>query len=147
MRCLAPFFTLLVIITSCKGDENILPDNNNFLPNIAVDFRINLDLPEYDSLDFPGGSFEFANAGISTNGVVIYNIDNNQFTAFDLTDPNHPIQDCSKLVLKGIEATCSCEDGNTYNIVTGQRKNNPEQVFALRRYRITKSGRTLFVTN
>ncbi len=51
--------------------------------------------------------------------LLIYNLNNDQYMAFELTDPNHVPQPCSSLVVKGTEATCSCDDGNEYTIITG----------------------------
>jgi len=143
----SPLTIALILLTSCSSDENTAPDNNNFLPDIGVNIPVNLNLPEYNRLKFPGGSYEFRDIGIDNNGVIVYNIDGNQFTAFDLTDPNHPIKDCSKLIVKGIEASCTCDDGNVYDILTGQRRKNPGQGFTLRPYIATKNGNSLFIRN
>jgi len=138
------FLTLLIFLLEACKDDTLIPDNNNLLPNVGVNLQLNLNLPEYKNLTFPGNSFITTQQGI--NGIVIYNIDNSQYTAFEITDPNHAIQSCSKLSVNGITATCSCEDANAYNIVTGQKLNG-EQGFALRRYRISRNGNILSIIN
>lgn len=134
-------FTVLGI--SCNPDDD-LRTQNPYLVNVNFSLLINLNLPEYNRLNFPGNSYTTYNYGI--NGVVVYNINNTQYTAFELSDPNHSLRDCSILTVEGIIATCSCEDGNEYNILTGEISSGSGQ-YALKPYRIRKSGNTLEIYN
>lgn len=136
---------LLVFLSaalSCTPDDDI--SRNPFLPEESFRLVINLSLPEYNRLNFPGNSFVTYNNGI--NGVVIYNINNTQYTAFEMSDPNHALSNCSRLTLEGIIVTCSCEDGNSYNILTGELSTGTGQ-YSLKPYRIRKSGNVLEVYN
>ncbi|MDY8135019.1 hypothetical protein [Aquimarina sp. 2201CG5-10] len=135
-------FSLLTLI-SCDSDDRV---NNSFLPNVAVNFEINLNLPEYDNLDFPGGHFVETTAGRGIRGVILYNVNDQQFTAFELSDPNHSPSSCSSQSVDGIISTCNCNDGNSYNIVTGQQTAGEGQ-FGLKSYRVQKQGNTLFISN
>ncbi|WP_209309835.1 Rieske (2Fe-2S) protein, partial [Tamlana crocina] len=100
-------------------------------------FSVNFDLslPEYNQLNFPGNKFVTRNYGI--NGIVIFNLNNDQYMAFELTDPNHVPQACSPLIVEGTEAVCSCGDGNKYNIITGQRIAG-EGEYSLKPYRVER---------
>lgn len=136
---------LLVVlfgVLSCTPDDEV--SRNPFLPDESFRLVINLSLPEYNRLNFPGNSFVTYNSGI--NGVVIYNINNTQYTAFEMSDPNHALSGCSRLTLEGIIATCSCNDGNSYNILTGEISTGTGQ-YSLKPYRIRKSGSVLEVYN
>src|SRR5688572_7102774 len=95
-----PLILLLVLfgMISCEPDDEIR--NNPYLTDIGFRVNINLNLPEYNSLNFPGNSYISYNHGI--NGVVVYNINNNQYTAFELSDPNHQLSNCSRLTVQGI---------------------------------------------
>lgn len=137
-------FLLVVAFTlgSCEPDDEIR--TNPYLTNISFRLDLNLNLPEYNNLNFPGNSYVTYNTGI--NGVVVYNINNTQYTAFELSDPNHQLSNCSRLTVQGIIATCSCGDGNSYNILTGELSSGTGQ-YSLKPYRVRKSGNIIEVYN
>jgi len=138
------FSTLLInILFSCNTSDNTRI-NNPYLVDINVNLNINLGLPEYNSLNFPGNSYTTYNYGL--NGVVVYNINNSQYLAFELTDPNHAVSSCSRLSVQGLIATCDCEDGNEYNILTGEITQGDGQ-YALKSYRVRKNGNSLEISN
>ena len=143
MRFLLLSIGIFYLLTSCKSDDNVLQDDNNFLPNVPVNIQLNLDLPQYTNLKFPGGTFILDDFGI--NGIYVSNLNNSIFNAFELTDPNRPVQSCSKLTVEGINATSSCEGALMYNLLDGQRSD--KKGFTLRRYSISKNGNTLLITN
>lgn len=130
------------VFSSCESDDEIR--NNPYLTDVSFQLNINLNFPEYHNLNFPGNSYTSYNHGI--NGVVVYNINNNQYTAFELSDPNHQLSNCSRLTAQGIIATCSCGDGNSYNILTGELSTGTGQ-YSLKPYRIRKSGNIIEVYN
>lgn len=138
------FLVSTLLILSCSSDDN--GDNNQFLPPSSINYQINLNLPQYNNLKFPGNHFIDRTENGSIKGVIIYNIDNTQYSAFELSDPNHTPKTCSTQSVEGITSTCDCDDGNSYNIVTGQQTSGDGQ-FGLRRYRIRRDGNTLSVTN
>ncbi len=134
----------ILIITSCSSDDRA--DNNPFLPATTINYSINLNLPQFNDLDFPGNHFVDRSANGSIKGIIIYNLDNTLYSAFELSDPNHSPNNCSTQSIEGIIATCNCDDGNSYNIFTGQQTAGEGQ-FGLRRYNIRREGNTLFITN
>lgn len=146
-----PFLTVAVAsllflsasLHSCDKDDGPINNNPN-LANIGVNLTLDLNLPQYNPLNFPGNSFVTGLQGIK--GIVIYNIDNSQYTAHEITDPNHPPNDCSAAQIDGLTATCSCGDGNAYNIVTGQQVAGEGQ-YPLRAYQIVREGDVLRITN
>jgi len=133
---------ILFGMIACEADDEIR--NNPFLTDVSFRHSINLNLPEYNNLNFPGNSYSSYNHGL--NGVVVYNINNNQYTAFELSDPNHQLSNCSRLTVQGIIATCSCGDGNSYNILTGELSTGTGQ-YSLKPYRVRKSGNMIEVYN
>lgn len=131
------------VAISCTKDDGVRNDNP-YLIDVSLRMDLNLSLPEYNSLNFPGNSYYTYNYGI--NGVVIYNINNTQYTAFELSDPNHPLKECSKLSVEGILVSCNCDDGNTYNIITGELTEGSGQ-YSLKPYRIRRNGNVLEISN
>ena len=134
---------LISLLLSCSTSDNN-SNNNPFLVDTNFYLNINLSLPEYNSLNFPGNSYVTYNYGL--NGVVVYNINNTQYLAFELTDPNHSVSNCSRLTVQGLLATCNCGDGNEYNILTGEITQGEGQ-YALKSYRVRKNGNTLEIYN
>tara|TARA_R100001369_G_scaffold92499_1_gene137932 strand:+ start:2923 stop:3351 length:429 start_codon:yes stop_codon:yes gene_type:complete len=137
------FLLLLITVFACKSDDDKL-DDNPYLTSPLVDLTLNLNLPEYNSLNFPSNSLVITRQGI--RGVVVYNVDNTTYHAFELSDPNHVPNDCSRMEVDGIEATCPCDDDNKYNIVTGQNITDPNR-YPMQRYRAVRSGNTIRITN
>lgn len=148
MKTILTCLLLLIALSGCKKDDNNPVNNNNpFLNPPIVDISLNLNLPEYNSLKFPGNSVLINNRGIK--GIVVYNLNNNLYTAFDLSDPNHVPNGCSRMEIEGIVATCPCanEDGmNSYDIVTGQHQND-ENAYPMQQYRSVRSGDVVTITN
>ena len=140
------FFTLFLglVLISCNKDDSRNDNNPNLLsPLISV--NLNLNLPQYNPLKFPGNSLVLAGEGI--RGVVIYNVNNDLYTAFELSDPNHIPSGCSKMTINGIVASCPCtNDTNTYDIVTGQHQGN-ESLYPLQQYFASRNGDNIQITN
>ncbi|WP_372917909.1 hypothetical protein [Salegentibacter sp.] len=132
-----------VYFVGCSTDDNNRINNPN-LPDINFRIQLNLDLPEYNNLQFPGNSYSTYSNGIK--GIVVYNINNSQYTAFELSDPNHPPSNCSAMQVTGITAKCQCDDGNEYNIVTGELTEGEGQ-YTLKPYRIERRGNVIEVYN
>ncbi|MBL4662592.1 MAG: hypothetical protein JKY22_03310 [Flavobacteriaceae bacterium] len=144
-------FVSLIIITSllsCKSDDGGTVNNNNpFLTPPIVNITLNLNLPEYNPLRFPGNSVLINNRGIK--GIVVYNLNNDLYTAFDLSDPNHLPNSCSRMDIEGIIATCPCENENgtnSYDIVTGQHQNDTE-AHPMQQYRVERTGNVVTISN
>ncbi|MFB9051721.1 hypothetical protein ACFFVB_01405 [Formosa undariae] len=138
--------TVLVMV-NCSSDDSIL--NNPNLPDYSFDTgnRINTSLPQYNSLNFPGNYITLRQDNDGINGVVLYYFGSNQYAAFELSDPNHPITSCSALELNGIIATCSCDDGNSYNIINGLPETGTTGGYTLQPYRVEVSGNIIRVYN
>ncbi|WP_081208597.1 Rieske (2Fe-2S) protein [Salegentibacter sediminis] len=132
-----------IFLSGCSTDDNNRLNNPN-LPDLNFRLQLNLDLPEYNNLQYPGNSYSTYSNGI--RGIVVYNINNSQYTAFELSDPNHPPNNCSAMQVTGITAKCPCEDGNEYNIVTGELTAGEGQ-YSLKPYRIERRGNVIEVYN
>jgi len=135
------FFSFL----GCGEDDDTLRQYNPYLIDPQVNITINLNLPQYNDLNFPGGSSIITSQGI--RGIVVYRLNEDLFTAFELSDPNHIPSECSRMTINGIEASCPClGEDNTYNIVTGEHKTIPT-LYPMLGYRVERSGNTLRITN
>lgn len=136
------FISLLLICISCSDDDQ--RNQNPFINPIGFNYSVNLNLPQFNSLNFPGNSEVITNIGIK--GVIIYNVNDTLFTAFELSDPNIAPSDCSALKINGIRAESNCGNDNAYDIITGQLIEG-EGEYPLFAYRITKNGTTLNISH
>lgn len=145
MKIIKIIALLIVLVTfSCsKNDEKL--NRNPYLTNPVVRLDLNLNLPEYNPLRFPG-SYIIAPQGIK--GIVVYCVNESFYLAFDLTDPNHIPNDCSRMEMNGIIATCPCEsDDNEYYITSGQHTTEPDIKYPMQQYRAERVGNSVVISN
>ncbi|MDC8002191.1 hypothetical protein POV26_14180 [Aequorivita todarodis] len=140
------FFLLIVFITlSCsKKDEK--QERNPYLSDPVVSLNLNLNLPEYNPLKFPGNSV-VTSQGIK--GIVVICISETQYFAYDLTDPNHVPSNCSRMEINGPIASCPCQnDDNEYNLINyGRHTSEPDSKYPMQSYRAERNGNTVVVSN
>ena len=138
-----PAFLMALILLSCSSSDDS-DSNCNFLLNAAVNAVINLNLPQYNALNFVSNPVYVPNQG---NGGIIVTNTGTGYVAFDAADPNHIQSNCSILAIDGLEGVCGCSDENTYSLFTGQPLGNPNLRCGLKAYRVELSGNNLLVTN
>ncbi len=142
MKKLISIFLIFLALSACSNNEDNYRGNPN-IPDISFRIQLNLNLPEYNNLQYPGNSFATYNYGVK--GIVIYNINGTQYSAFELADPNHPLRECSTMTVNGVIASCGCDD-NEYNVITGELSSGEGQ-YTMKPYRIRRSGNILEVWN
>ena len=98
---------------------------NPYLVDIRFQRDLNLSLPLYNGLNYVGGSMLIPDLGI--NGVIIFNLNNSSYLAWEATCPNHAPKNCSSLSIEGVLAVCSCEEFR-YSLATGQILNPDENL-------------------
>lgn len=143
------YVLFFILLTTCSKD-NDPRERNPYLPDYSFDTgsQINLTLPQYNDLNFPGGSLEIYGNGIGINGFVIFNYGNGSFRAFELTDPNHALDDCSVLAVDDNDnAYCNCDDGNSYLIANGLPQEGTDGQYPLLEYFVEVNGNIIRVYN
>ncbi|TYA52987.1 hypothetical protein [Formosa maritima] len=145
-RILSIFLFSFLIVSCNKNDDD--NNNNQYLPNISFDSGtlVNTNLPQYSSLQFPNNHV-ILNNNYGINGVVLYHAGLGNYSAFELSDPNHILQGCSTLSVNGVLAVCDCDDGNTYDILNGVGQPGTTGNYALKRYFVEVSGNIIRVYN
>lgn len=131
----------LFFLFGCSSNHN--DENCRFLVNAAVQITLNLNLPEYNSLQFTSNSVYIPNQG--NLGVIVTNVGTG-YRAWDAADPNHEQSACSVLTIDGVEAVCGCPDANRYSLFTGGPIGKQLQC-GLKEYRVSVSGNSLIITN
>jgi nitrite reductase/ring-hydroxylating ferredoxin subunit len=135
---------LLLILLGCGKDKI---ERNPYLASIRFNVNLNLNLPGYDNLRYAGGGQSIRQGGI--NGLLVFNLNGNDFLAWESTCPNHLIRDCSDLYITGVLAECACE-GFEYSLATGQLLNPKEDTkkpYPMLFYNVRRSGNTLQISN
>ncbi len=140
MKKIVVFIFIFIFLLSCKDDYT---DGNSYLPNVTVNFSINLLLPEGN--DLLNYNYKiFPDKGIK--GVIVFN-NGLTYTAFDLACPHIPLQDCSTMTFaqSDLSMKCPCDD-ETFSKIDGAPQ-NPEIRQAARTYIVTKTGDMLYIRN
>ncbi|SCY31224.1 hypothetical protein SAMN05192588_2193 [Nonlabens sp. Hel1_33_55] len=133
----------VLALFACQSDDDIR--RNPFLVDISFQIALNTDLPQYSSLNFANNFVVVNSQGI--RGLVVFHLGNDQFVAYELSDPNHSPSSCSAMNIEGIIATCPCtDDDNTYNIIDGRHQTDPN-LFPMKPYRVSRQGTNVVVSN
>ncbi|MFP4556724.1 MAG: hypothetical protein ACLFNU_07625 [Bacteroidales bacterium] len=133
-------FGLSFFVFSCTEEEPTI------VPDVYVNFSINLDLPQYNSLKSIQNSIIERNRGYDDNGVIVYRYSHEDFLAFDATCPQH-ITKSVAVVLdeEGTSGTATCPHcETTYSFFNfGQADSG----HPLKRYQATFQGMFVQVSN
>ncbi|AUC83183.1 hypothetical protein [Lacinutrix sp. Bg11-31] len=152
---LPTLLSLIFLTCSKKNDDN--QNNNPNIPNVGFNTgnQINMQLGGiYGQLDFDTNAIYVPNYGI--NGIVVINTGFNNYSAFEYSDPNHQIASCSVFELDNpgtlsaisTVATCSCNDGNSYDILSGGVPlAGTTGQYTMVRYRVEVNGSIIRVYN
>jgi len=145
MKSLNIFLLTSLLLISCSSNDDGRTGNPN-IPNYVFNTGslINTNLPEFGHLQFPGNFIVLNQYGV--NGVVLYS-SGTTYSAFELSDPNHQANTCSRLTLEGIIASCTCDDGNSYNIVNGGQMEGTSGQYGLVPYGVEVQSNIITVFN
>lgn len=133
------YLAIILVVTCSENDDN---NNCNFLLNIGVNTSLNLNLPQYNDLNFISNPIYVQGYG---NGGLIVTNTGTGYVAFDAADPNHIPNSCSIISISGLEGICGCEDANKYSLFTGQPLENSNLRCSLKAYRTEISGNNLII--
>ena len=137
------FLAGFLLLISCQDDSNL--NKSPFLVDIGFQFDINLNLPQYSALGFSGNFVVVNNQGL--RGFVVYTPGNNRYFAYDLADPNRPLDECSRMEVSNLTATSPCAQvTNEYSILTGQPASG-DLPYGMKAYRVERQGNIIRVSN
>ncbi len=140
VKLLVLVFAVVVSMMSCVEEEP------KIVPDVYVNFTINLELPQFIALKSVNNSVLIAHEGYADNGVILYRYSLDDYLAFDATCPQH-IEDNRAVTLDegGVAGTATCSKCNTkyFFFNFGQASSG----YPLKRYRASVSGSYLSVSN
>ncbi|MCT4639580.1 MAG: hypothetical protein N4A72_17885 [Bacteroidales bacterium] len=129
----------IIAASACKKDS-VHP-----IPTIPVNFSVNINLPEFNTLTAIGNSKIIYKGfyGYNKHGIILYRASLTDFYAYDATSP----EDLSKSVeLSKSVPTATCPKTKKVYLLTNEGFSN-EGGHPLKRYNASLNGTTLFVYN
>ncbi len=129
----------MVLFFSCEKNET-----NDLLPNIDVNFIIDMRLPKYQDLQFPGNWMYINEEGV--NGILIVNRGGKSvpYKAFDASCPEYACKE--KMEFDGsLKLKCKCHDVE-YSILDGSPQDEKHTSFA-REYRVSVDKFYIHISN
>jgi len=113
---IASIILILIAITNCNKNQE-----RAFYP--ALDVYINISLPQYNTLQVPGG-WAYVAGGLK--GILVYAKGGNEFVAYDRNCTYNEANSCgtAEVNTDNIVVDCLC-DGSQYNIFDGAVNNSP----------------------
>lgn len=150
-------FFLAFFTASCLQETE---QGNSFVPYVVVNKSININLASYNDLLTPSGYVVIANLGY--RGVIVYNMGNGGYIAFDLACPHLDGSGCTAPLdySNFPELTNSCEDDGIYYdfqlgySITYSKNKDGDQIdvsgtaYVLTQYKVIDNGNNqLIITN
>lgn len=135
-KILIPLLFSLLVITSCKNDEN-----EDLIPYVTVNFTV---YP--NTIDFiPIGQYEYFTGGYK--GIIIYRPQEDEFMAYERACPYDPLTEGARVTVDGsgliaIDTVC----GSQFTLLDGSPIEGPSKI-ALKQYRTSYNGDALYVYN
>lgn len=128
-----------VSLSNCQKEAEV----QHRVPNVAVDLRLNLNLPQYNDLNFIGG-WVYLNGG--SLGIIAHRNGQDQFRAYDRHAPHNTAENCRVEVdSTGIVIFDPCSESE-WLINDGQVLKGPAN-YPLVEYRTSYDGLTLRIFN
>ncbi|WP_224491231.1 hypothetical protein [Robertkochia flava] len=138
---------MMFLMLSCDNSDR---ERNPYLREPQFSIDINLNLPQYGSLNTPGSALYIGGNNVGIKGIIVYNQGFGTYLAWEATCPNHSPNNCSTLVVQdGVTAKCGCDDF-LYSLVNGALLNETEEgqrPYALLNYRASVNGTIITVYN
>lgn len=103
---------VIVIVWGCRKER----DYDHYVPRVATNVTINLNLPEYNDLLNPGG-WAYVLGG--SRGIVVYRASETDFSAYDRHCPYNVVEGCKISIIEGsiAEDTECCH--SQFEVITG----------------------------
>jgi hypothetical protein len=144
---------LALVFFSCKKTQNV-SNASNPVPYVTVNLSINMDLPQYSSLNTQGGYIYLDNEG--ARGIVVIHDFSDQFWALDRNCTYNVNDSCAKVTMEtsGLSLRCGHYDAKKNWLGCCNSKFNLDgtvlsapATYPLKRYQVNRNGSLLTITN
>ncbi|MFN3917546.1 MAG: Rieske 2Fe-2S domain-containing protein [Flavobacteriales bacterium] len=131
---------MLVLFLSESGCRK----NRNLIPFVPVDVYINLNLPQYSSLNNIGG-WMYLDGG--SKGLLVYRRTTEEIIAYDRHCTYNIENPCGAATVDSNDVTITCHcDGSQYQLYNGTVIKGPASL-ALHRYQVNFNGTVVHIYN
>ncbi|MGF1923484.1 MAG: hypothetical protein ACQUHE_04850 [Bacteroidia bacterium] len=137
LRRFLGLFFLIILFASCAKEEN-------FLPNVPVNFSSPLTDPRLNRLSTAGGAVSISGHGIA--GLIIYRRADNEYIAYDRCSTVNPDQKNAVVIDDPSLTATDPVSGAKYLLHDGSPAKAPA-VTSLKRYTVVVTSSTLQVIN
>ncbi len=136
--------------SSCKTEEN------QRIPDVFVDFTINLNDPMFNDLTVAGNAVVItssyagsASAGYANHGIIVYRASESEFYAFDCTCPFEETLDQAVKLKNTGDITPECPECHSKYVLPnyGYPTSDSPSRYPLKLYRTSFDGQTVHVYN
>lgn len=133
------FAFLLLFLHSCDKDEE------ERIPDVAVNISININKPSYSELRATGG-WVYLTGG--SKGIIVYRFSSDEFMAYDRHCTYKPEENCGRARVDSSDIKIHCRDchGSEYSIADGSVLKGPASR-PLRRYSTSFDGSIVRIYN
>jgi len=115
------------------------------VPNVYVNYEININEPAYINLTVPLGAVKISNIGYNGNGVIVFRKDDSEILAFDATCPQHMDYNSSVRLDENGSGTATCPHcGTKYYLFN---YGYPSSGYRLKEYNVTFYGNYVKISN
>ncbi|MDO6800908.1 hypothetical protein Q4595_00470 [Wenyingzhuangia sp. 1_MG-2023] len=142
------FFFLLILLMACNKQE--FNQQKTLVPYTAVNTTTNPFDPTFISNTGVGGYTIITGQGYNANGIIVFNLGNNYFLAFDLTCPYIDPEECTTSMSVNTSGKMSCDNCTNDNITFTQYNTSATvngQTYSLRQYSAILEGNAVRITN
>jgi len=134
----------VIMFSHCNNDSDYAQ-----IPNVYVNYDINLNLPQYSDLTNYGGYVYIDNEGYK--GLIIYHSLSDEYMALERTCTFEPLKDCSVIYVdsSGIMLRCGQKDGDCCDSkfeMDGSIISGPA-LYPLKKYYVSRNGDILTISN
>ena len=139
MKKLLALLSLTLFVLSCTSDN--IRYKNPFIPNYGFTITIDANLPLYSGLLSPINPILITNENVGANGIIVMKISDTDYRAWEANCPNQYPSSCSRMVIKGVNAKCPC-DNIEYSLFNGVGVDGQGE-YTMKPYRIDILGKNL----
>jgi nitrite reductase/ring-hydroxylating ferredoxin subunit len=140
LKTLSIISALVILVYSCKKDNQ----DSDLVPAVFVDITIDLNNPEYNSLNNLGGATTLIGG---VKGIILYHSTSDEYFAYERNCTFEPSNTCSTVSIDsvGFQATDSCCN-SVFQLMDGSPIGGPA-VRPLVRYNTFLNSSLLSITN
>jgi len=137
-------FLVLILLLPIGLSQGCKDKDQDYIPNVYVNLRLNLVSTEYVELNSVGG-WVYLTGGY--RGLLVFRLSSEEFVVFDRGCPYDPYADCARIDMESSGLTISDKCcGSRFLVIDGSVVKGPATL-SLKQYRTSYEGDYLYIFN